>query len=104
MVLAIQLTFVLVFFWPFDADELLAEGAPLTLLDVRGNEIATLPAIGVDRTRWVELGRVPAIAVSAVVESEDARFWDHDGVDGLGLGRALWLNLGGGRYGGSTLT
>jgi penicillin-binding protein 1C len=102
--LVIHLTLVLVLVWPFDRDDLIAEGAPLVVLDVRGEEIATLPAIGVDRTRWTPLGQIPAIAVSVVVESEDARFWDHRGVDGLGIVRAVWLDLQGGRYGGSTLT
>ncbi|MEO8707082.1 MAG: transglycosylase domain-containing protein, partial [Kofleriaceae bacterium] len=104
MVALLQLAFVLVYAHPFDPDELVADAEPLTLLDVRGDEIATLPAQGLDRTHWVPLGAIPSIAVSAVVESEDARFWDHDGVDGLGLARAVWLDLRGGRYGGSTLT
>jgi penicillin-binding protein 1C len=104
IVVALEITIVLLVVWPFDRDELLATSEPLVLLDVRGEEIATLPATGVDRTHWIELGHIPTIAVSAVVESEDARFWDHEGVDGLGLARALWLDLRGGRYGGSTLT
>jgi penicillin-binding protein 1C len=107
IVAAIQLTIVLVLAWPFDADDLVATAEPLTILDVRGEEIATLPAQGLDRTRWIPLGQVPTIAVSAVVESEDDRFWDHGGVDARGLARALWLNVssrGGSRYGGSTLT
>jgi len=104
IVIAIHLTIVLVLVWPFDPGSLQATSEPLVLLDVRGEEIATLPARGLDRTRWIELGRVPTIAVSAVIESEDARFWDHGGVDAVGLARALWLDLRGGRYGGSTLT
>jgi penicillin-binding protein 1C len=103
-VVVIHLTIIAVLVWPYDEDDLIATAEPLVVLDVRGEEIATLPAIGIDRTRWMPLGRVPTIAVSAVVESEDARFWDHGGVDGLGLARALWLNVRGGRYGGSTLT
>ena len=103
-VAVLQLTIVLVFAWPFDRADLVAESEPLVLLDVHGDEIAALPAQGVDRTRWIELGKIPSIAVSAVVESEDTRFWDHDGIDGFGLARALWLDLRGGRFGGSTLT
>ena len=52
------------------------------VVDVRGDVIATLPARGADRTHWTQLGDLPAIAVSAVIESEDASFWDHHGVDG----------------------
>ena len=52
------------------------------------------------------LADVPAVAVSAVIESEDHGFWDHRGVDGRGVVRAAWLDLRAGRaaYGGSTLT
>ena len=100
----IQIAIVLLLVWRFDDQDLVATHEPLVVLDVRGEEIATLPAAGLDRPRWISLGRVPTIAVSAVIESEDARFWDHRGVDGFGLARALWLNVKGGRYGGSTLT
>ncbi|MEJ7604319.1 MAG: transglycosylase domain-containing protein, partial [Kofleriaceae bacterium] len=83
---------------------LAATGEPLVLVDVRGDVITTLPALGADRTHWTELGTIPAIAVSAVIESEDQGFWRHRGIDGVGIARAVWLNLKGGRYGGSTLT
>ncbi len=104
LVLLVQVTIVVLLVWPFDRADLLATSEPLTLLDVHGEEIATLPATDVDRTHWTDLGHIPTIAVSAVVESEDARFWNHEGVDGLGIARALWLDLHGGRFGGSTLT
>src|SRR5687767_4942813 len=100
----VQIAIAAILVLPFDGDDLVATAEPLVVLDVRGEEIATLPAVDVDRTRWIDLGKVPTIAVSAVIESEDNRFWDHRGVDGLGLARALWLDLRGGRFGGSTLT
>ena len=92
LVVVIHLAIVLLLVWRFDDNDLVATHEPLVVLDVRGEEIAVIPAAGLDRTRWISLGRVPTIAVSAVVESEDARFWDHRGVDGLGLARALWLD------------
>ena len=104
LVLAIQVVLVVVLLVPFERATLLATTEPLVLVDVRGEEIATLPAQGADRTHWTRLGDLPAIAVSAVVESEDERFWEHRGVDGVGIARALWLDLRGGHYGGSTLT
>jgi len=104
IVTAIQLAIVLVAAWPFDREELVATSEPLVLVDIRGDEIATFPAIGADRTRWTRLGEIPAIAVSAVIESEDESFWQHSGVDGAGIARAAWLDLHGGRFGGSTLT
>jgi penicillin-binding protein 1C len=104
LILAIQTAIVVVIAMPFDPDRLAATSAPLVLLDLRGEEIATLPAIGVDRSRWTPLAQVPSIAVAAVLESEDHNFYAHRGVDGTGIARAMWLNLRGGRYGGSTLT
>ena len=104
LVVALQLAIVLVHVWPYDPAELVATTEPLVLVDVRGEPIATFPAAGADRTHWTELDEIPAIAVSAVIESEDESFWQHAGVDGRGVARALWLNLHGGRFGGSTLT
>ncbi|MDB4961728.1 MAG: hypothetical protein JWP01_1727 [Myxococcales bacterium] len=104
IVVAVQVAIVLLVVWPFDPADLVATTEPLVLVDVRGQEIATFPAVGADRTRWTRLGELPAIAVSAVIESEDGNFWNHGGVDGAGVARAVWLDLQGGRFGGSTLT
>ena len=104
LVIAVHVACVLVVVWPFDRDELVATSAPLVILDARGDQIAVLPAVGADRTTWTPLGEIPAIAVSSVIESEDDRFWDHGGVDALGIARAMWLDVQGGRFGGSTLT
>jgi penicillin-binding protein 1C len=103
-VFLIQLAIVLVHVWPYDPEELVATTEPLVLVDVRGEHVATFQASGADRTHWTTLAGVPAIAVSAVIESEDQHFWEHEGVDGRGVARAMWLNLRGGRFGGSTLT
>ena len=52
------------------------------------------------------LGGYPAELISALLASEDNRFWRHPGVDPIGTARALLTNLSGGRVleGGSTLT
>lgn len=52
------------------------------------------------------LGGYPAALISALLASEDNRFWRHPGVDPIGTARALLTNLSGGRVleGGSTLT
>lgn len=83
-----------------------ARREPLVLLDRRGEEIAVVSAEGGRRHRWTPIAALPAIAASAVIESEDHGFWDHQGVDAAGVARALWLNLQSGKvgYGGSTLS
>ncbi len=100
----VHAAFVAVVLWPFDKARLAATSEPLVIADVHGEVIATLPAEGADRTHWAHLGDLPALAVSAVIESEDAGFWDHRGIDGAGIVRAMWLDARGGRFGGSTLT
>ncbi|MDX2093336.1 MAG: transglycosylase domain-containing protein [Kofleriaceae bacterium] len=104
LALAVHVAVIAVLAFPFDADELITVNEPLRLVDVRGETIAMYPAVGADRTRWTKLGDVPAIAVSAIIESEDENFWRHGGVDGEGIARAVWLDLQGGRFGGSTLS
>lgn len=104
LVIAIQAAIFVVVTVPFDRAGLAATNEPLVLLDLRGEEIATLPAIGVDRTRWTSLAQVPSIAIAAIIESEDRNFYEHRGVDGTGIARAIYLTARGGRYGGSTLT
>lgn len=56
--------------------------------------------------RFPAVDTVPEKYATCLVAFEDKRFWWHPGVDPIGLGRALWLNLREGRVvsGGSTLT
>lgn len=110
LVAVVQVTLAAVWLWPAPSTapggELAPRGGVLTLVDRRGEVIATVPTGAPDRDHWVPLAEIPAVAVAAVIASEDHRFWDHRGVDGLGLARAAWLDLRGGAlaYGGSTLT
>ena len=55
---------------------------------------------------WLPLSRMGANLPLAVLGAEDSRFFLHDGIDPVGLGRALLSNLRGDgpREGGSTLT
>ncbi|HEX2029688.1 MAG TPA: transglycosylase domain-containing protein, partial [Nitriliruptorales bacterium] len=59
----------------------------------------------VDR-RVVGLESISDVTLEAVVAHEDARFYEHRGVDPMALLRAVWSNLrtGGVHQGGSTLT
>lgn len=84
----------------FDADKPLS-GA--VLLDVHGEVIATL---GRRAENYVPFEEIPWHVANAVVAIEDARFWQHPGVDVIGIGRAVWVNLQEGRraQGASTIT
>lgn len=54
----------------------------------------------------VTLAELPPELPHAVLATEDRRFYDHWGVDVIGIARAMWTNIkaGGIRQGGSTLT
>src|SRR5918994_6303132 len=54
----------------------------------------------------VGLGVLPPYLPRAVMAIEDRRFYSHFGVDPMGLGRAIWVNLRTGKFvqGGSTIT
>lgn len=83
--------------------------ARATSLEIRardGRLLRRLPLDGGGRAQWAASAQVPPLLLSAVLASEDRRFFDHHGVDGLALLRAAWLNLRARRlaFGGSTLT
>src|SRR5688500_8726395 len=72
------------------------------ILSADGQELA---AVAPDGLRFeIELDEVAPIAVKAVLAAEDRRFYEHSGLDPIGVGRAIWKNLRGGRQGGSTIT
>ncbi len=54
----------------------------------------------------VRVDELPPHLIHAVLSIEDRRFYDHPGVDILGIGRAMVVNLQAGRFaqGGSTIT
>jgi penicillin-binding protein 1A len=60
----------------------------------------------VERRLLTPLPQVPPLLVQAVVAVEDARFFEHPGLDVIGIVRAVWTNLrrGGKVEGASTIT
>ncbi|MDW5314471.1 transglycosylase domain-containing protein [Rhizobium sp. PL01] len=75
----------------------------VTFLDRYGNEIGHRGIIHEDS---VPIDELPDTLVKAVLATEDRRFFDHYGIDFLGLARAMTINAraGGVVQGGSTLT
>lgn len=75
----------------------------VTILTVDGGEIAT---VGDNFAQALSVADLPAAVPKAVTSIEDRRFYDHFGLDVIGLGRAVWANLraGGIVQGGSTIT
>ncbi len=54
---------------------------------------------------YVPLASIPIALRQGVIATEDKRFYEHEGVDPLGIARALWVDITQGkRHGGSTIT
>jgi len=74
-----------------------------TFLDAQGSEVGHRGAVVGARLRLEEM---PAYLPAAFIAMEDRRFYSHNGVDPVGLARAMLLNLRAGRWvaGGSTIS
>src|SRR3954467_4610083 len=62
---------------------------------------------GEERRAVVSIGEVPAALKNAIIAAEDERFYEHAGIDYLGVLRAAYANLAAGgrtRQGASTIT
>jgi penicillin-binding protein 1A len=88
-----------------DIDDAIAEGRrpAATVLASGGERIVSFGDVfGMP----VQAHELPAHLKQAVIATEDRRFYDHPGIDPIGIARALVTNItaGGVRQGGSTLT
>jgi penicillin-binding protein 1A len=75
----------------------------ITVLAADGTELAT---VGQYYGRPASVAELPKAVAAAVIATEDRRFYDHVGIDVIGIARALVANLraGGVVQGGSTIT
>ena len=80
-----------------------AEVGSAVLYDAHGDVLTTL---GQGHGRYVHYSDLPRHLVDAVIAIEDSRFWRHQGVDVIGIARALLANLRAGArvQGASTIT
>jgi penicillin-binding protein 1A len=76
---------------------------PSLVYDAEGRLMAEM---GTERRYPISIAEMPADLKNAVVAVEDARFYEHSGIDYIGIARAMVVNIRSGRYeqGGSTLT
>ena len=75
----------------------------LTILSADGQVVQTIGPASRDK---LSPGQVPTLVEHAFVAAEDRRFYQHDGIDPLGIGRALVRNIteGSVEEGASTIT
>ena len=62
--------------------------------------------IGTEKRDWVEFDEIPELVKNAILATEDARFFEHSGIDLIRLGGAVISNItnGFGSQGASTIT
>ncbi|HEX9725958.1 MAG TPA: PBP1A family penicillin-binding protein [Vicinamibacteria bacterium] len=79
---------------------------PLRRVEFEPVPVTTLFGEERAKQRWVPLKDVPEILVQAVLATEDRRFFEHTGLDPIGIVRAAWLDIRSGeiQQGGSTLS
>ncbi len=66
---------------------------------------ALIGEFGEEHRDFVPIKDIPDVMKNALLSIEDARFYEHHGVDFIGAGRALVADLGGGFHqGASTIT
>jgi penicillin-binding protein 2D len=74
---------------------------PTRLFDADGNEIASYY---LQQRRSVDLSEISDYVVKGTVDTEDKRFYQHNGVDPQGIVRAVFSQLAGRSEGASTIT
>ncbi|MDA1475281.1 PBP1A family penicillin-binding protein [Bacillus changyiensis] len=74
-----------------------------TIYDINGKKIGE---IGSEKRKYVPIKNIPNVVKNAFLATEDARFYEHHGVDPIRIGGALIANFEGGfgSEGGSTIT
>ena len=83
----------------------LGDYRPKLPLRVYSADGVLLGEFGEERRNFTPISRMPAVMKNAVLAAEDARFYDHDGVDYRGMVRAVIGNLRDARsQGASTIT
>jgi penicillin-binding protein 1A len=86
--------------------ETLTDYRPKIPLRVYSAEGALIGEFGEERRSVIAIGEVPAVLKNAILAAEDERFYQHTGIDYVGVLRAAYSNLvqGGRRQGASTIT
>lgn len=81
-------------------------GKPLPFLELEPIVISRLFGRERESRHLISLAQTPKELIDAVVAIEDRRFFEHRGIDWLGISRALWVDLLARRVvqGGSTIT
>ncbi|MBA2282940.1 MAG: transglycosylase domain-containing protein [Acidimicrobiia bacterium] len=95
---------------PLPPEEIVAQTTFICTFEVQADcnqDNATARLFGEQDRVNVRLGEIPQVVVDAVLAAEDRDFFQHSGVDPVGIARAAWQDIrhsGGATQGGSTIT
>jgi len=104
---ACMVALVVALAWPqLPALDVLTDYQPKIPLRVYTAEGALIGEFGEERRSLIAIREVPEQLRQAILAAEDERFYQHTGIDYLGVARAAYANLtqGGRRQGASTIT
>ena len=94
-----------VLLWPnLPSLEVLTDYRPKIPLRIYSAEGELIGEFGEEKRAVVKIQDVPQVMKAAILAAEDDRFYQHGGVDYLGVARAALANLQGRREGASTIT
>jgi penicillin-binding protein 1B len=81
-------------------------GTPVEILWLEPEEFARILGPNLETRRIVSLASIPKNLKNAVIAAEDSRFYNHRGLDFIGIARAVRVNIRQRRFaqGGSTIT
>ena len=94
-----------VLLWPnLPSLEVLTDYRPKIPLRIYSADGELIGEFGEEKRAVVKIQDVPQVMKAAILAAEDDRFYQHGGVDYLGMARAAFANLQGRREGASTIT
>jgi len=76
------------------------------MIVVRARDGQELVSLGPSYGKWLPIAQIPLVMQDAMISVEDRRFYQHYGVDPVGIARSLFVRVESGRWrqGGSTIT
>ncbi len=100
----ISLLIVNIYIWKSDVSKLEKPAPQPTIIYDQNGEIAS--KISNSKIEGVAINQIPEEVIYAVISTEDQRFYKHNGLNYIGISRALFQNMMSGEVvaGGSTIT
>ncbi len=99
---------VLYFYYAYDLPTIqtLRDYKPPVVSEVFSEDGTKIGEFWIECRLWLPIEAIPKQVINAFIAAEDARFFEHRGVDMLGIGRAMIENIKAGHVvqGGSTIT